>query len=953
MEHCRFVVGIDLGTTNCAVAFVDTQQLVWQVQTFEIPQLVSPGEVEACEVLPSFLYQPAPGEFAPDQIRLPWLKEPEYLVGHFAQRHGCLVPGRLISSAKSWLCHTGVDRSAPLLPWHAPPEVRRLSPVDASAQYLAHIRDAWNWRFPEFPLENEQVVLTLPASFDEIARELTLRAADRAGLKNVELLEEPQAAFYAWIYRHQTTWQGLVQPGQMILVCDIGGGTTDFTLIQVRATKAGLPEFHRVAVGDHLILGGDNLDLALAWHIERTLEGSGRLPARDWAILVNLCRQWKEILLSEEAPRELTVHLPGSGSRLIGGGRQVLLNKKQVETLLVDGFFPRVSLDAEPVRTASGFREFGLPYAPDPAVTKYLAAFLRAHRDAVELSRCESTQPSAAVRPDVILFNGGVFSAEILRRRILEAMSDWFSTESPGGWKPQLLAGDRLELAVARGAAYYGMVRRGKGVRIAAGLPRAYYLGVECGSPPAGAAEDQALGDESAVQSDQPQKAVCVLAAGVEPGESHTVQEPQFELLLSQPVEFPLYVSTTRLTDRPGTLVPIQPEQLTLLGSLRTVLKTRKKDLARSIPVTLHARLTEIGTLDLWCAQRDGKQRWKLQFDVRRKTRVEMPTAAPQITLMSTLEEKDWEACQQVVANTFGPMGTAPPENLARRLGEILGVDRQQWPAPLLRRLWECLHEFEAGRRKSPLHEARWLNLVGFALRPGYGLPLDDWRVEETWRLLQGKLVHAVPLCRVEWFILWRRTAGGLTPGWQQALAEPLIATLRPLSRHITTGGHGKLPFGTHEVAEVWRLLGALEWLPLGTKAELGTIAIQLLTKPKTSAQRAAILWALARLGARELTYGPLNCVVPPEVAAQWLEPLLGERTAEPMLRLAVMQLARKTEDRYRDIPEKLRKKVLEWLTVTGAPEHYVQLVAEGGKLDREEEETLFGEQLPVGLKLV
>ncbi len=379
----RYVVGIDLGTTNSAVAAVDTAESPWQVRTFAVPQLVAPGQVEARETLPSCHYEPAAGELAAGAMRMPWQSaDPDHVVGFFARDHGAMVPGRLIVSAKSWLCHSGVDRTAPLLPWHGAPDVDRLSPVDASARYLAHVRGAWDARHPEHPLAQQDIVLTLPASFDEVARELTVKAAARAGLPRVVLVEEPQAAFYAWIYAHTDDWETLVSPGQKILVCDIGGGTSDFTLIRVRgeAGPTGKVRFHRVAVGEHLILGGDNLDLALAHELERRLTGDGKLDPRQWAVLARKCQVVKETLLGDAAPERLTVTLPAGGSRLIGGGLQVELARDDARALLLDGFFPRVRLDDKPASRRSGFQEFGLPYAANPAVTRYLAAFLTAHR---------------------------------------------------------------------------------------------------------------------------------------------------------------------------------------------------------------------------------------------------------------------------------------------------------------------------------------------------------------------------------------------------------------------------------------------------------------------------------------------------------------------------------------------------------------------------------------------
>src|SRR5439155_15099122 len=433
-EASRFVVGIDLGTTNSAVCYIDTADARWQVHTLAIPQVVAPDEVEARETLPSFHYAAAAGELSKGALRLPWdTAEPHSAVGVFARDHGATVPGRLIASVKSWLCHSGVDRTAAILPWHGASDVERLSPVAVSSRYLSHIAAAWDTRFPEHPLQRQEVTLTVPASFDEVARELTVAAAHQAGLQHLVLLEEPQAAFYAWIYAHEDDWQTLVQPGLTILVCDIGGGTTDFTLMHVRDgasahnAEDGKIQLHRIAVGDHLLLGGDNLDLALAHVLEPRLTASAtkNLSPRQWDTLVRVCCHVKETLLGAQPPDRLTVSVPGVGARLIGGALQTDVQRQEIEDFLLEGFLPYVERDARPHRYQSGFQEFGLPYAPDPAITAYLAAFLTDHQQL----------PSA--RPDVILLNGGLFASPVLRQRLLDVMTSWYGATDPGDtWQP-------------------------------------------------------------------------------------------------------------------------------------------------------------------------------------------------------------------------------------------------------------------------------------------------------------------------------------------------------------------------------------------------------------------------------------------------------------------------------------------------------------------------------------
>jgi molecular chaperone DnaK (HSP70) len=928
-QPSRYIVGIDLGTTNSAVSYVDTDREPWRVQGFPIRQLVDVGQVESRDSLPSFCYQHLPDEAASDSLRLPWSREtPAHCVGVFAREQGTRAPSRLIASAKSWLCHTGVDRTAELLPWHGAADVDRLSPVGASARYLEHICQAWSARFPGDPLAEQDVVLTLPASFDEVARELTVQAAAAAGLPRVVLIEEPQAAFYAWIDAHQGDWDRRVEPGQKILVCDVGGGTSDFTLIRVRRGEAEKVQFHRVAVGDHLILGGDNLDLALAKHLEDKL--GGNLGPHQWSVLVRTCRRVKEDMLRDDGPESLTINLPGTGARLIGGGVRLKIERDEIRRVLLDGFFPCTGLDEKPDRQQSGFREFGLPYASDPAVTRYLAAFLTAHRHAGDDAGQGRAGGPDPARPDVVLFNGGVFASPLIRQRLLDVLMSWFRAED-ASWSPVVLDNERLDLAVSRGAAYYGTVRRGRGVRIAAGLARSYYIGVE---------------------SDPP-SAICLVPGNTEPGQEIELVQRRFQLLVHQPVEFPLYVSSVRLADASGELLPVDREQMKSLPPIRTVLRTRGKKEARTISVCLHARLTEIGTLELWCSETDSDRRWRLQFDVRSATQTDIEAQETIGESEGVIEEDTWQRCEAMIERTFGCEGGEKPGGLTKRLVEALALDRLDWPMTLLRRIWESLMDREPGRRRSAEHEARWLNLLGFALRPGYGLAVDDWRVAETWRIVQGKLAHGTANCRTESWILWRRIAGGLSPGQQQAVADPLLVTVRGLHRRATTGkGGGDVSFTPQQSIEMWRLLGALELLPAAGKRQLGNMLIALMAKKSLKPARHAIVWALGRIGTRVPVYGPLNTLVPTDVVADWIQQLQRVRDPADADVLAVMQMARRTGDRYRDLDDKSARDVLDWMQAVNAPEHYRQLVGEGGTLDQEEQSRVFGEALPKGLRI-
>ncbi len=964
----RYVVGIDLGTTNSAVTYIDTDESPWKIRVLSIPQFVAAGETESLDTLPSFYFQPVQtGNSASNaQLRLPWdKKSPAFCVGAYARDETARTSGRGIASAKSWLCHTAVDRTAALLPWQGAGDVKRLSPVDVSGQYLRHVRKAWDQQFPDHPLADQDIVLTLPASFDEVARELTVEAASIAGLARVVLIEEPQAAFYAWVYKHDADWESRVKIGQKILVCDIGGGTTDFTLIRVRksrdegvagdnAKQAQKIQFHRVAVGNHLILGGDNLDLAIAKYLEQKLTEGGNLEAYQWDVLVGTSRKIKEQMLSDEGADSITVSLPSRGSKLIGGSLQTEVTRDEIRNLIVDGFLPEVQLTDKPVRHTSGFQEFGLPYASDPGITRYLADFLTTHASAGEATSLDD-EPADA-KPDVVLFNGGFFASPILRSTVIEQISKWFQADN-SNWSLQLLANDRLDLAVARGAAYYGIVRRDMGVRIAASLARSYYIGI--GKNDAGA-----------------NQAICIMPGNAEPGQTFTLEERQFLLTLSEPVEFSIYVSSTRLADQPGQVLIIDPEQMTSLPPIRTVLLAKSRNEKRDVSVKLLIGLTEIGTIDLACLEQESDRSWKLRFDIRSTTQTDVEVHTAVGETQGYVDERTWRECEKCIANVFNEptdenrniaedagrkTGTSEPKDLVKQLNAVMGMPREEWPMSFLRRVWDCLIEYESmegmksGRRKSAKHESRWLNLLGYSLRPGYGVALDDWRVTETWRMLRGKLIHGSVNIHNESLILWRRLGGGLSRGQQSALAEPLFASLRALQKQMAGKPvkGGATPVRPEESVEVWRLLGSLELLPEAQKIELGNLIAALFNKPKLHNARNAMIWAWGRLGQRVPLYGPLNTVVDVEQTQVWIRELISQSQSGSLEHLAIVQMARLTNDRYRDIDSQTRARVVKWLQANRAADHLIRLINEGGSFDAEQQGRIFGESLPHGLRML
>ncbi len=604
-----YSVGIDLGTTHCVASYVDNRsdELDLVHELFPIPQLVGQGSVEACEQLPSFLYQAHPSELAEEAIALPWASQPDALVGTLARELGGKTPTRLVSSAKSWLCHGEVDRYEAFLPLESPEEVEKVSPVDASKQYLNHIRDAWNHAHPDEPLEEQDVVITIPASFDPSARELTAEAAYSVGLHSVTLLEEPQAAVYSWIKTSGKDWREKVTVGDVVLVVDIGGGTTDLSLVSV-VEESGSLELRRVAVGDHILLGGDNMDLALAYRLKAKLAESGK-QLQPWQVngLTHGCRAAKEQLLSDDTIDAVPITVPSRGSKLLGSTLRTELTRAEVEETLVQGFFPEIEVTEHPMQARRGaLKKLGLPYASDAGMTRHLAAFLNKHRNALSEGEPDDDDADGFIQPTAILFNGGALKSPLLANRLLNIINRWI--ETAGGEPARLLDGADLDLAVAKGAAYYGNVRRGRGVRIRGGVASSYYVGIESSMPAIPGMEP-------------PLQALCVAPFGMEEGTEVEMSEEQFGLVVGEPVQFRFFGSTIRREDAVGDMLEHwEPDQLEELPEIEVTLPVEGDRAAGDVvPVRLEAKVTEVGTLELDAIPVEGEGRWKVSFDVRQK----------------------------------------------------------------------------------------------------------------------------------------------------------------------------------------------------------------------------------------------------------------------------------------------------------------------------------------------
>jgi hypothetical protein len=945
MTRSRYIVGIDLGTTNCAVAYVDTkgrERPTADVRPFPVPQLVAAGEAIPRAMLPSFIYLPGPHELPEGATRLPWDDGLDRIVGEFARTQGAKVPSHLVASAKSWLCHPGVDREADILPWGSPPGARKVSPVEASADLLRHIRDSWNHQYAKDDsasrLEVQEVVLTVPASFDEAARELTVEAAKRAGLANLTLLEEPQAAFYCWIVSHQDGWQREVRAGELILVCDIGGGTTDFSLITVVETPSG-PGFRRVAVGDHLMLGGDNIDLALAHKVEAKL-GGARLDTEQWSALRYACRTAKEKLLGDDPPDRWPVTIAGRGSRIIGGSLQSELTGGEIADVVLEGFFPRVGRGDDPARGAKlGLQEFGLPFVSDAAIPKHLSAFLRRHK--AEAIQPEGFTPDdRPARPDAILFNGGALTPAVVRDRLVSIVAGWFSDDpGPAPFSPRVLTNASLDLAVSIGAAYYGVVRRGGGIRIGGGTARSYYVGFQSESV------------------DRPW--LCVVPRDAQEGDVISIVNRDFDLLMGQPVAFPLASSSVRADDRPGDLVADSPDTILALPPLTSLMRVGRKAKSERVPVRLASKVTEIGTVELWCESRTDDRRWRLQIQLRGQSS-EAPSTPRELSPADSIiiEQSEIDAAIAAVKHAF-TLSTGSdehsPSRLIKRLEECLDSPRDQWPTSALRALWEPLRDLADARFRSPRHESRWYNLVGYCLRPGTGFPLDEGRIKALWPTFHQGVRHGKDLqCWAEWWILWRRVAAGLARAHHEEIYRRLVPYLLPAKGGAATKKGGRPRPEPHEMAEIWRCASSLERLSADVKRTLGQVLLKELARPAIGGH---VLWCLGRLGARMPLYGPANTSIDRESAERWITTLLdrpfagGRESTDAIFALA--QIARVSGDRARDIDADLRLRVIDRLRELGADPETVRPVIEHQERESVEMGQALGDSLPTGLRLI
>ncbi|MFV8438055.1 Hsp70 family protein [Vibrio owensii] len=934
MASPRFLVGIDLGTTNTVVAYCEITDNLEQseVSLFDIDQLIGPGEVVRKPLLPSFRYHPAVGQISPSDLTLPWENEPvsgdisNVIVGEWARELGAKVEGRQVSSAKSWLSHQAVDRSSDILPWAGAQDVDKVSPVIASASYLNHIRQAWNYRHPSNKLEDQDVVVTVPASFDETARKLTLEAAQLAGLKKIVLLEEPQAVCYDWYARHQQTAADELKELPLILVCDVGGGTTDLSLIEASFSSQDELALDRIGVGEHLMLGGDNLDLALAHLAESRFNQSKKLTAASLTKLIQQTRKAKENLLSASAPEEVKITMLGSGSKLLGGTKSIGLSKQEVHQIALDGFFPLSDFSEVPDKRRSAVVEFGLPYVADPAVSKHVAEFLTQHQQVARAALGIEDDKQNAI-PVGLLLNGGVFNSELVTERVTTLLSDW------RGAPVTVLDNPHPDWSVALGAVAFGKARRGAQLKIGGGAARSYFLHLQ---------EKNKMG-----------KALCLLAKGTEEGHEIRLSGRRFSLTLGEPVRFNLLTSThDTLTNNTaiqnGVMVDVDPDLFAPLPPYITTLEGEGAELQANqkerVEVQLACQLTEVGTLKMECVSaEDDSKRWELEFEVRNK----QTDDSEQVKLHPKLNE-----CKELIARLYsGNKKSAESKEiktLAKDLEKKLGK-RDEWDFTTLRQLFDTFAQGRKRRRRSEQHEKNWLRLAGFALRPGFGDPTDSWRIEQVWGLYQQNIQFKNHQGWTDWWVFWRRIAGGLSQEQQETILADIAKYLHPGAMKNPQSAKAAQDMGYESMV---RLSASLEHLEVEDKVLLATWFLSKAINHNQFEQ--AHWWAMGRLASRTPLYGSQHNVVPREQAEQWLPKLLEQNwQKEPMIAFAAVMICRKTGDRLFDISDDYREQVLAKLKQSKVPESWVSLVEEVKELSESESKRIFGDALPSGLTLV
>lgn len=908
----KYSVGIDLGTTNSSLAWIDNSQKVKKINFLPIPQLISDGEVAEKILLPSFIFLPQSYEISQGGLSLPWDDSLNYAIGEVGRKRSVTSASRTVSSAKSWLCYDKVDRRAPILPWGGDEDEMKISPLEATVRFLNHIKNAWNWTFaktdPDCALEKQSVVVTVPASFDETARELTVEAIKNCGIENLSLLEEPQAAFYCWLLKNESMWKRELRDIKNILVCDVGGGTTDFSLISVDCDEEEVV-LKRSAVGDHLLLGGDNMDMALAHGLERKISGNNtRMDLAMWAGLCSECRAAKETLLSPDLKNsKVPITVLGRGSSLIGSSVQTELSLEDVETVILEGFFPEIGFEGSITSASSaGLAEWGLPYEKEPAVTRHMADFLKNH------------MPDG-IFPDAVMFNGGVFTSEKLRIRIHALLEKW------GNNKVRVLSNDSLDTAVSAGAAYFALAKSGNGVRIGGGSPRAYYVKLD------GSETDSFL---------------CLIPKDLMTETPIEIKDKEFALQLGRPVGFSLYTSNKRYEDSAGDIINTESKNLYALPPLFTVLNSTQSN--REIKVFLRSVLTEIGTLEIRCVSKSSEENWKLNFELGKVS--ESEETQKQSDTVHPIDKSKLSDTKNLITEAFSKSSNSvKPRGLFIAIEDLWGQKREDFSAGLNRNIFDTMLETLSARRRDESFEASWFNIAGYTLRPGFGYPLDDWRIDKISSLAAKWLQYNKDTqARLDWWVFWRRCAGGLHPNIQELLFGKVSAWILPGHKHVKTFS-GPSP-SKNELTEIFRMASSFEKIDVSLRKKLG---IQVFDNLKQRKEPQFFLWCLSRIAGRLPVSGPANLVLPAQEVSPWVEFLLSVPQYGETLLMTLSRMSAVTGDRLRDIDDGLRAQVIDFLRHHNASQEYLKPVCELVENSLTSDEIVFGETLPHGLKMV
>lgn len=893
-EESRFVIGIDLGTTNCALAYWDSEKS-GKIQLFSIPQFNRDKIVESFPLLPSFLYLAEPSECIENALALPWdNSSPDSVVGLYAKEMGASIPTKLVQSAKSWLCNEGAKRKEKNLPEEAFDEKRRISPVDATMRFLAHLKEAWNRAFAQkesaLRLEEQRVILTVPASFDEVARELTFLAAKQAGLKNITLLEEPQAAFYHWMQQNIEKRESFFQQNDVILVCDVGGGTTDFSLIEVLFEKEKIG-FQRMAVGPHLLLGGDNMDHALCRYVEGREQKE--FSQSQYLSLAHALRKSKEVLLSNPEKSVEKIWVLGTGSSVIRSSICLEISEKEIRNLLLDGFFGLYDFDqAAHLKKSIGMRFMGLAYEQEPSITKHLAHFL--------------LKSEIKSKPTHILFNGGALKPKIFQERIVSSLNHWYPNEKP----ITLLEAKNLDLAVAQGAAYFGKCSKEPSLRIRSSLARSFYLKVN--------------------SQEGQEKLLTILQRGSDAGTEYC-PDYAFMLTANSAVSFQLYHSHTRLKDRIGDFVDQNEEEFTSLPPIQTILHYGKGS-QTTLNVKLKVQLTEIGTFELFLFSETTGHIWKLEFQLQNEKRL-----ADETLSASLLDE-----AQKVLTSGLTDGGNLLA-TLMPSLESVIEKPKNLWPISLIRTLFDVVAKKGELRKKSQQLESRIWNLLGFFLRPGFGYPLDDFRCRQVWNwyLADGGAARGEEIEIQKWICL-RRIACGLKKGQQMQIFHSLFHSVYDPKKHslLSEKKNG------YAFVEKLRLLGSLELVDLPLKTKLGEA---LLERILSGNAEPALYWALMRIGARQLVIADASECIPKAVCEAWVLKLLNSAEQSEHFPFLLASLAKETDNRFINLSQEIHAAVLHYLKDKKEEIAWMQNAPKA--LDVQER--FFGDALPPGLTLI